>query len=145
VSPNRPNRLSDTIEPRYRLTLFLFLTFVPVVIATIAVGATFAKSGVWIGSEDEIGRALLISTAVCSVIARWWRPAREALNFFVIAAFGGRAFGFLIVGGPGLSLVNRTGAAMIWAAITFGSLLLILQMDTLLQFRKERRELGLER
>lgn len=142
--PTRPNRLSETIEPRYRLTRFLFLGFVPAVIAVIAIGAALADAGVWIGSEDRIGRVLLIATAVCAIVGRFWRRARVALNFLVIAAFGGRAFGFLILGAPGMDWLNRIGAAMVWGAITFGSLLLILQMDTIMLFRAERRQLGLE-
>jgi hypothetical protein len=142
--PTRPNRLSETIEPRYRLTRFLFLCFVPLVIAGIAVGGAFGKYGVWIGREDEIGRSLLYATAVLAVVGRWWRRARTVVNFFIIAAFGGRAFGFLLLGAPGLDWWNRLGAAMVWASITMSSLLLVLQMDTLIAFRDERRAAGLE-
>lgn len=142
--PNRPNRLSETIEPRYRLTRFLFLGFVPIVIAAFAVGASLARVGVWIGSSDEIGRVLLLATAVCSIVARFWRRARTFLTFLIIAAFGGRAFGFLILGAPDLGWWNRIGAAMLWTAITISSLLLVIQMDTIIAFREERREAGLE-
>jgi hypothetical protein len=142
--PNRPNRLSETLEPRYRLNRFLFLGFAPAVIVFTSLGAAFGQYGVWIGSEDAIGRALLYVTAGFAVAGRWSRRCRTILNFLVIAAFGGRAFGFLILGVPGLDLLNRVGAMMVWSAITVASLLLILQMDTLLAFRDERRQLGLE-
>ena len=50
----------------------------------------------------------------------------------------------LILGGPDLSWVNRIGAAGIWACITALCLGMLLQLDTLIAFRDERRAAGIE-
>lgn len=138
------NRLSDTIEARYRLTLFLFLGFVPAVVAFVALGAALAKVGVWIGNEDVVGRVLLVLTAVVAVAGRFWRKARTALTFLIVGAFGGRAAGFLFVAPEGYTWANRLGAGMVWAGVTLSFLMLVLQLDTLIAFREERREAGIE-
>lgn len=138
------NRLSASIEARYRLTWLLFSFGVPLTIAGVGVFASLARVGVWIGSEDEIGRALLVATSVCALAARFSKRARTLLIFLVIAAFGGRAFGFLILGAPDMSWPNRIGATGIWACITALCLGMLLQLDTLIAFRDERRVAGIE-
>lgn len=138
------NRLSPSIEARYRLQWRLFSIGAPLVIAAVGVFASLAKVGVWIGSEDEIGRALLLSTSVVAVAARWSKHLRTFLIFLLIAAFGGRAFGFIILGAPDMTWPNRLGAAGIWACITALCLGMLLQLDTLIAFRDERRAAGIE-
>lgn len=138
------NQLSASIEARYRLTWTLFSFGVPLCIAGVGVFASLARAGVWIGSEDEIGRVLLLATTAVALVARFSKRARTLLIFLIIAAFGGRAFGFVIVGAPGMDWANRLGAAGIWGCITGLSLGMLLQLDTLVAFRGERRAAGIE-
>lgn len=139
-----PNNLSASIEARYQLTWLLFSNGVPALIAGVCVFASLADVSVWIGSEDQIGRTLLLVTAVFAVVARFSKRARTATIFLIIAAFGGRAFGFLLVPPPDFSLLNRLGAAGVWACITGLSLGMLLQLDTLIAFRAERKAAGIE-
>lgn len=138
------NRLSPNIERRYRVARVLYLWLVPVVIVGIALGSAAGRFGVWVGSNDDVGRWLLGLTAICTIGGIFWRRARVALTFLVIAAFGGRAIGFLIFGVPGQDWVNRLGAAAQWGCMTLGVLILIQQWDTIVTFRDERREAGIE-
>jgi hypothetical protein len=138
------NRLSDEIESRYRLMWRLFSTGIPATIAGICLFTVMAQAGVWIGTEDEVGRVLLVATAACAVAARFSKLARTGLIFLLIATFGGRAFGFLIVPPQGYTFSNQIAAAGNWACITGLCLGMVLHLDTLIAFRDQRRRAGIE-
>ncbi len=138
------NVLSPAIEARYRMAKILYIWFVPVVIVGIALGSAAGRFGVWVGDNDAVGRFLLLLTALCTVAGMAWRQARVMLTFLVIAAFGGRAVGFLLFGVPGQDWGNRLGAAVQWGCMTLGVLILIQQWDTIVSFRDERRKAGIE-